>query len=71
MKLNKLPDRTPVRIAITVSPELHQKLSAFADAYKEEYGEEEKVAELIPFMLGQFLEADRKFRGKARTQATG
>ena len=71
MKLNKLPDRTPVKIAITVSPELHQKLAAYAEAYKEEYGEEEKVAELIPFMLGQFLAGDRKFRGKARTLMTG
>ena len=69
MKLNKLPDRTPVKIAITVNPDLNQRLSAYADAYKKEYGEDEKVSELIPFMLDQFLAGDRKFRGKARGRA--
>jgi hypothetical protein len=68
LKLAKLPDRTPVRIPITISPALNQKLAAYAGAYKEAYGDEEKVADLIPFMLEQFLNNDRQFRniGKAR-----
>lgn len=69
MKLNKLPDRTPVKLAITVSPDLSLRLAAYAEAYKQEYGQDEKVTELIPFMLDQFLSADRKFRGKARVRA--
>jgi hypothetical protein len=34
LKLAKLPDRKPVKIAITVSPNLNKKLDAYADAYK-------------------------------------
>lgn len=66
LKLARLPDRTPVRISIIVSPILNQKLAAYAGAYKEAYGEEEKVADLIPFILEQFLDGDRRFNGKQR-----
>jgi len=66
LKLAKLPDRTPVRIPITVSPVLNQKLAAYAGAYKEAYGDEEKVSDLIPFMLEQFLDNDRQFKNIAK-----
>lgn len=68
LKLARLPDRTPVKIPIIVSPGLNQKLAAYAGAYKEAYGDEEKVADLIPFMLEQFLDNDRQFKniGKPR-----
>ena len=65
LKLGKLPDRTPVKIAITVSPDLNQALRAYAAIYRTTYGEAESVADLIPFMLGAFLESDRGF-AKAR-----
>ena len=68
LKLAKLPDRVPVRISITINPALDKKLQAYADAYREAYGAEEKVNELIPFMLEQFLDADRGF---ARTKKDG
>lgn len=67
LKLSKLPDRNPVKIAIVVNPALNQKLGAYADAYKDAYGAEEKVSELIPYMLEQFLEGDRQFKTMART----
>jgi len=66
LKLAKLPDRKPVKIAITVSPNLNQKLGAYAEAYKGAYGNEEKVSDLIPFILEQFLDGDRQFIGKRR-----
>ena len=66
LKLAKLPDRTPVKIAIHVNPALNQKLGAYADAYKEAYGDEEKVSDLIPFMLEKFLDGDRQFKIVAR-----
>jgi len=65
LKLGKLPDRTPVKIAITVSPDLNQALRDYAAIYRATYGETESVADLIPFMLGAFLESDRGF-AKAR-----
>ena len=67
LKLGKLPDRTPVKITITVSPDLNQALRDYAEVYRTTYGEAETVADLIPFMLGAFLESDRGF-AKARKQ---
>jgi len=64
LKLAKLPDRTPVKITITVSPDLNRMLLAYQAAYKAAYlkgDEEEAVAALIPFMIQSFLESDRNF----------
>ncbi len=65
LKLGKLPDRKPVKITITVSAALDKKLHAYAEAYRAAYSEDEKVGDLIPFMLEQFLDGDRGF-AKAR-----
>lgn len=62
LKLPKLPDRTPVRITISISPDLNAALAAYAELYRQTYGREEPVTELIPFMLTNFLESDRAFR---------
>lgn len=67
LKLGKLPDRTPVKITITVSPDLNQALRDYAAIYRTTYGEAESVSDLIPFMLGAFLESDRGF-AKARKE---
>ena len=61
LKLPKLPDRTPVKISISLMPDLHQALADYAALYAATYGREEPVAELIPAMLGAFLESDRSF----------
>jgi hypothetical protein len=65
LKLGRLPDRTPVRITISVGPELNRALTEYAGCYRAAYGQAESVADLIPFMLGAFLESDRGF-AKAR-----
>lgn len=65
LRLAKLPDRTPVKLTMTVSPELHRMLQDYAAFYAKTYGSEETVAELCPFMLQAFMEADRGFQ-KAR-----
>lgn len=65
LRLSKLPDRTPVKISIWVTPDLHAALTAYADAYQATYGNTESVAELIPFMLSAFIAGDNGFR-KAR-----
>lgn len=61
LKLAKLPDRTPVKLAITVTPDLHRALSDYAALYAEAYGRDEPVTELIPAMLAAFLDSDRSF----------
>ena len=65
LRLAKLPDRTPVKIGISVTPDLHAALTAYAEAYQAAYGSAESVAELIPYMLTAFIESDGGFR-KAR-----
>jgi hypothetical protein len=61
LKLARLPDRTPVKLAITVTPDLHVMLQQYAALYAEAYGREESVTELVPAMLAAFLESDRHF----------
>ena len=61
LKLAKLPDRTPIKLAISITPDLHQALQDYAALYASAYGREEPVAELVPAMLTAFLEGDRAF----------
>ena len=67
LKLSKLPDRTPVKLTITISPELHRVLGDYAAVYNETYGASEPVQELIPAMLESFLESDRAFAQRRRS----
>ena len=62
IRLQKLPDRSPVKLTISVLPDLNQRLAAYADFYRQTYGSEEPVAELIPAMLAAFLDSDHTFR---------
>jgi hypothetical protein len=65
LRLPKLPDRTPVRITISLAPELNQALADYSSLYAEVYGQSEPVQELIPAILASFLDGDRRFsRGR-------
>ena len=65
IKLERLPDRTPVKITIALSPEINRALADYAAAYELAYAQAEPLTELIPAMLAAFLESDRGF---ARTR---
>ena len=65
IKLSRLPDRTPVKLTITLPPELHRALSDYAAIYNQTYGQSEPLTELVPHMLSAFLASDRGF-AKAR-----
>lgn len=64
IKLRQLPERTPMKLAISVMPDLHARLVDYAAFYAQAYGNEETVIELIPAMLAAFLESDRAFAGR-------
>lgn len=68
LKLAKLPDRTPVKVTVTLNPDLHRDLREYAALYRAEYGDGETVADLIPYMLASFLDGDRAF---AKARKTG
>lgn len=68
IKLERLPDRTPVKITILVSPDIGRALADYAAAYEMAYGEAAAVAELVPAMLAAFLESDREFARSRRSR---
>jgi len=68
LKLAKLPDRTPVKITITVVPDLNVALGRYAECYRELYDQAETIQTLIPYMLEAFLAGDRGF-AKARKES--
>ena len=70
IKLQRLPDRTPVKMTIAVSPELAERLAAYAEAYEAAYAQRESAADLIPFMLASFLDSDREFARRQRARST-
>lgn len=61
LKLPRLPDRTPVKLVITLAPDLNEALARYAQLYAEQYGVTESVADLAPYMLRCFLDSDRSF----------
>lgn len=61
LKLARLPDRTPVKLTITIGAELHQSLREYADLYQSTYGVAEQIVDLVPFMLEAFLQSDKGF----------
>ena len=70
LKLARLPDLTPVKVTISISPDLHQALGAYAEMYAETYGAAEPVQELIPAMLASFLESDRVFASRRKGRSS-
>lgn len=66
LKLAPIPDRTPVKLAVHLPPELHRALGDYAAIYTTVYGREESVADLIPAILSSFLESDRAFQAARR-----
>lgn len=66
LKLAKLPDRVPVKISISVPPDLYAALTSYAEAYQAAYDSTESVAELIPYMLAAFIESDGGFKKAKR-----
>lgn len=72
LKLARIPDRTPVKLTITVLPDLRKALQEYALIYAEAYGREEPVSELVPAILSAFLDSDRAFvKARERLGARG
>ena len=62
LKLDKLPDREAVKITFTADADLKSALNDYAEIYSRAYGKKESVADLIPFMLEAFINADPGFK---------
>jgi hypothetical protein len=68
IKLAMIPERTPVKLTIAISPDLNADLIAYAELYRATYGREESLAELVPAIVSAFLTGDRAF-GHSRRAA--
>lgn len=66
LRLARLPDRTPVKLTVIISPDLNRALADYAAAYEAAYGQAEAVTDLIPAMLASFLDSDRAFARQRR-----
>lgn len=66
LKLDKLPDRESVKITFTADADLKSALNDYAEIYRRAYGQKESVADLIPFMLEAFMNADPSFKRARR-----
>lgn len=74
LKLGKLPNRTRAKLTLDLWPDLDDHLRLYATLHAARYGEEVSAAEIAPYMLAEFLEADREFQkvlraGKAKAGA--
>jgi hypothetical protein len=61
MKLAKLPDRTTTKITFNAPIKLNDDLKIYASLYRDTYGEDSSVPELIPHILEAFLKSDPAF----------
>jgi hypothetical protein len=68
MKLDKLPDRTPVKLTTSFAPEDHADLALYATIYAETYGEAAVPADLVPFIVRAFLAGDPAFKRAKKTK---
>ena len=62
LRIGQLPDRTPVKLTVSVDPDLASALADYAAIYAEPYGAEEKPETLVPAMLNMFLSSDAGFK---------
>ena len=62
LNLDRLPEREAVKITFTADADLKAALNDYAEIYRRAYGQKESVAELIPFMLEAFMNADPGFK---------
>lgn len=71
IKLPKLPDRVPVKVNLSLSPELHQSVLDYAEMYRKTYGEQEcePVTEILPYIIQDYLNKDKEFARAKRQKA--
>ena len=62
LKLGPLPDRNPVKLAISLAPEVHEALCDYAALHAKSYGREAPLADFAALMIEEFLNRDAAFK---------
>ena len=69
LKLGPIPDRTPVKLSLTLAPDIHAALRDYVAIHAREFGTEARPAEIAALMIEKFLESDAAFkRERKRSQ---
>jgi len=66
LRIGKLPDLTPIKLTVSLEPEVYKMLEDYARIYGDSYGETVKPAELVPSMIAGFLATDNGFKRARR-----
>lgn len=61
LKLGRLPNRTPVKLTLSIMPDVEDALGDYVAIYNARNGVEATQADLGAAMLEQFLLSDREF----------
>ncbi|MGE0410000.1 MAG: DUF2274 domain-containing protein [Amphiplicatus sp.] len=67
LKLGPIPDRTPVKITLSLAPDVHRGLAEYAELHAQTYRQEAPLADLAAMMIEEFLEADAGFKRARKT----
>lgn len=70
LRIAKLPNLTPVKLTVSLEPDVHQMLEDYARIYGDNYGETIKPAQLIPSMIAGFLATDNGFKRARKALAS-
>lgn len=66
LRLARLPDRTPVKLTLSIEPDLFSALGDYAALYQQSYGEAARIEDLAPVMIEAFLASDAGFKRARR-----
>lgn len=62
LKIGAIPDRTPVKLSLSLSPDVHDALQDYASIHEKEFGQGAQAAELAALMIERFLASDTQFK---------
>jgi len=62
LKLGPLPDRNPVKLGLSLTPDVHDALRDYAALHANAHGQEAPLPELAALMIEEFLNGDAAFK---------
>ncbi|PHZ85110.1 DUF2274 domain-containing protein [Paremcibacter congregatus] len=68
LKLGPLPNRTPVKLTVSLPAEIFELLTDYARVFEQTYGAKESCENLIPYIVEAYIKGDSSFnKGAAGT----
>lgn len=67
LKIGPVANRAPVRLSISLAPDIHDALADYARLHAQEFGRDIKLPDLAALMIERFLQSDAGFRRARKT----